>query len=860
MKKIIAIDGNSLLFKAYYATAYGNVMQTSYGEYTNALYSFINMINKIQKEMTYDYILVAFDASKTTFRTEQFTGYKETRSKAPDELVMQFPMVREYLDLVGIANYELTGYEADDILGTIAAMSKKHHYQLDIISSDKDLLQLLDDDVSVLLARKGITVIEKITPTNLKEIWDITPKQVIDLKGLMGDPSDNIPGVKGVGEKTAIKLLQEYQSMENLYDNLDAIKGKLKDKLFADRENAFMSKELATIVTDLELPFTIEDLSEKEIDFAKLKDFYHHYELKSLLAKVQEHVEEACDFTFRSVIKMEQDHLVDNSFIDLISLNDYYHKDRILGLGIINETGNYFIKISDLLQDELTLEFLKLTPKYTYDLKKNIVIGYWHGIEVGQLVEDIMIGCYLIDCNMTLEANALVDTNFNISTMTNKDLLKQEFARQVSDKMKQLYYLNKMVGSNHKKLEKLEITKLYQLELAIANILAKMEKEGILLDSKVLEGINREYQMICDGLEQDIYKYAKREFNINSVKQLGEVLFEDLNLRVIKKTKTGYSTDNDVLNMLYNDHPIIPLLIDYRMYKKLLSTYIIPMPDYVLTDNRVHTIYNQCLTATGRLSSKEPNLQNIATRLDIQRSIKKSFVSKAGYSLVSFDYSQIELRILASFAHDPVFIKAFRAGLDIHRSTAANVAGISENEVSDEQRKAAKAINFGIVYGISDFGLAKQLGIARQEAREFIEKYNETYPSVKTYLDNQVNQTMKTGHTRTILNRIRYINEIKSNNHNIKEMGKRMALNTPIQGSAADILKLAMVQVDKLLANNKWNAKLLLQVHDELIFEIKDDEIEVIIPLIEQVMDDTYQLKDVKIEVHHSVGKNWYEL
>ena len=864
MKKVIAIDGNALLFAAYHATK-DYIKPNSKGEYTNALDTFIRMINKIRSNNNFDYIMVAFDASSKTFRSDQFEEYKGTREKTDEDLVKQFPWVRQYLDYAGIPNYEVNGYEADDILGTIAREGSSKNYQVDIISADKDLLQLIDENVNILLKRRNSPDPVRISLADgkLSDIWDITPIQVIDLKALWGDPSDNIPGVTGIGEKGAIKLLDEYGSVENIYDNLDKFKGKRLENLINDKDKAFLSKELATIITDIELPFEIESLIIEDADIAKLKNLYHDHELNKLLAELQDNVQEIKpaidDFTFEVVSSFEKEQLLKDSFVDMISLNEYYHTDKLLGMALVNEKGNFFISTKDLINDKLTLDFLKNENKYTYDLKKNILIAHWHGIEIANFSEDIMISSYLIDSNMVLDANALIDTNFNVTTLSNKDLLKQEKDEQIKTKVKQAYYLNKIISKNREKITNLEMKELYDIEINIARILSGMEKVGILLDKEEIKDLNNQYQTICDRMEADIYTYAKKEFNVNSVKQLGEVLFDELNLRVVKKTKTGYSTDNDVLSELYNDHPIIPLIIEYRTYKKLLSTYIIPMPEYVLNDGRIHTIYNQCLTQTGRLSSKEPNLQNIATRSEEQRAVKKSFISKEGYSLVSFDYSQIELRILASFSNDPAFLKAFNSGLDIHRHTAASVAGISDDDVTSEQRKAAKAVNFGIIYGLSDFGLARQLHITRHEAKEFIDKYYETYPSIKKYLDDLVKQTEETGYAKTILNRTRYINEIKSNNFNIRENGKRMAKNTPIQGSAADILKIAMVNVDKLLAKHNYDATLLLQVHDELIFEIKDEDIEKIVPLINNEMDDAYKLK-VRIEANHTVGKSWYDL
>lgn len=861
MKKVIAIDGNSLLFKAYYATSFTNMMQTSNGVYTNALYSFINMLNKVVNEMEFDYILVAFDASKTTFRNEEFEGYKATRSKAPEELVMQFPLVREYLDIAGIPNYEVNGYEADDIIGTLSHNASIADYQVEIISSDKDLLQLINKNTDVLLAVKGISNLNKISVDNLNTIWDVTPNQVIDLKGLMGDPSDNIPGVKGIGEKTALKLLAEYKSIEGIYKNIDEIKGKVKEKLENDKEMAFQSKKLATIIKDIKLPFEIEDLSIKEIDYSKLKNFYHQYELKSLLNKINKEngFNFVDDFKFEIVEKMSNENLLENSFIDLISLNEYYHKDIIYGLVIINENGNFFINTNNFIKDKNVLSFLKNTNKKVYDLKRNILIAYWHDIEVDNFIDDVLISTYLVDNSIKLEGDALVDTFFNVISMSNKVLLKEDKETIIKEKVKQAYYLNKLVDLNKTKIQETNNEYLYRLELKVARILSMMEEKGILIDTKVLNELNKEYNEIIADLQSKIYKYSMEEFNINSVKQLGDILFEKLNLKAIRKTKTGYSTDNDTLNILIDDHPIIELIIQYRTYTKLLSTYISPMSSFILNDKRVHTIYNQSLTATGRLSSKEPNLQNIATRSDIQKNIKKIFVAQEGYTFISLDYSQIELRILASFSEDETFLDAFRKGFDIHRSTAAKIADIDESKVSDTQRSAAKAINFGIIYGMSDFGLARQLKITRNEAKEFIDKYYKTYSKIKDYINKQVEQVEILGYSKTVLNRIRYINEIRSNNHNIKETGKRMAMNSPIQGSAADILKLAMVEVQKIIDKKEFDAYLLLQVHDELIFEVKDEDVEKILPLLVEAMENAYQLL-VPLTIHSSVGKSWYEL
>lgn len=863
MKRIIVIDGNSLLFKAYYATAYSNIMmQNSEGVYTNALYSFINMIEKLKVENHFDYFIVAFDASSKNFRHDQFQEYKGKRTTTPDELIMQFPLVREYLNLANIPNYEIAGYEADDIVGTIAKIGHEKKYQVDIISSDKDLLQLVDTNVNVLLAQRGITQMKTITLDNFSEVWDIKPSQVTDLKGLMGDPSDNIPGVKGIGEKTALKLIKEYQSIENIYKHIDQIGGKVQEKLVAGHEQAVMSKELAIIITDIDLPFKLEDLVIDETkNQDKLKAFYHKYDLKTILNKMQVNKQNDCaDFSYEVVEQIDESIYDDDLFIDLVSLKENYHKDTILGINIISKKQNYFIKMADVLNDKALLKYLKSNKrKKAYDIKRNILLGYWHDITINNFQEDAILSSYLIDSSARLDANILIDTKYDVVTASNKELLKQDLDVVIENKMKQSFYLNRLIDDNKLLIDDLEMEKLYDVEIKVAKILAEMEKYGIIVDEKIVNKLGKQFQTKCDKLEQQIYTYAKEEFNINSTQQLGKVLFENLNLKTLKKTKTGYSTDNRVLSALVNDHPIIKLIIEYRMYKKLLSTYIGPMPGYILSDGRVHTIYNQSLTTTGRLSSKDPNLQNIATRSETQRNIKKMFVAQEGYSLLSFDYSQIELRLLASFSNDEVFIEAFKKKKDIHKITAAKVAGIPESKVTEAQRKAAKAINFGIVYGISDFGLSKQLDIPVQEANNFIKKYYETYPNIKHYLDHLIEESQKTGYSKTILNRIRYIPELKSNNYNIKESGKRIAMNAPLQGSAADIIKLAMIKVEQALKKTDYDIKMLLQVHDELIFEVKNAHLKKVIPIIEKAMVEAYKI-EVQLAVNHSSGKSWYDL
>ncbi|WP_423362876.1 DNA polymerase I [Mycoplasma sp. P36-A1] len=866
MKKLIAIDGNSLLFRAYHATALRNLMQTSDGVYTNALYSFINMVNRIQNVYEYDYIIVAFDASKDTFRKKQFDGYKGTRSRSPQELNMQFPLVREYLDIMNIPNYEIEEYEADDIIGTLATLGDKENIHVDVITSDKDMLQLLSNNVDLLMPQKGTPDLKVVNCDNLHEIWDVTPKQIIDLKGLMGDASDNIPGVAGVGEKTAVKLLKEYNSIENLYEHVDQVKGKMKEKLIIGKESAFMSKQLATIVTDMKLPFEISDLVIKEPNCNELKNFLYKYEMKSLVKRLNIEDDKPIDkdeFTIDIVENISLDLLVDNNFISLLSLEENYHFADFLGLFVADNKKVEFIYKDNIYQDTKLLNYLENNIKISHDAKRNIILAKWHNINIANINDDIMISSYLLDVDNKTDANIIIDANFNIETLDEKALKKADEATIINQKAIQAYYLNKMNQINHTKMNEIELNEVYQVEIKISDILANMEYSGIKIDQDQMNSLTIEYEQKTQELEQLIKGYYPEEdFNVNSPIQLATIIFEKLNIPYPgangKKVKK-YSTSVDILNEVISQHPIIPLVLEYRTYKKLLSTYLSPMPKYIKNDDRVHTIYKQALAQTGRLSSIDPNLQNIATKTDVQKQVKKMFVSKEGYSLLSFDYSQIELRVLASFSDDPVFIAAFNNNEDIHASTAAKVNGIPIKDVTSEERSKAKATNFGIIYGLSDYGLARQITVSREEAATFIKKYYEIYPNIHGYLNKLIEDARDKGYTRTILNRIRYIKNINSNNFNIRQNAQRQAMNTPIQGSAADILKLAMINIETKLKETDLDITMLLQVHDELIFEVKDDQINEATNIIKKEMENAYKLK-VELAVDAIAGKNWYEL
>jgi len=861
MKKLIAIDGNALLFRAYFATAVtGNVMRASNGIATNGLRGFINMVNKIQDNYPSDYMIVAWDASSKNFRKEKYSEYKGTRGETDQDLIDQFPLVREYLDYLGIPQYEIEGYEADDIIGTLAALGNKEGIEVDVVTSDKDMLQLLTDKVNIIMPQSKSQDYKLMTVDNLKDVWDIKPLQVIDLKGLSGDPSDNIPGVKGVGDKTAVKLINEYGSVENIYENIDKIKGKLQEKLITDKDNAFMSKELATIITDVPLPFNLEDCHIKEENEESLKDFYYRYDMNQLLNRKAKAAPVKDEVKYSVVDKMPKEVLVDGNFFSFVSLEENYHFGNIIGGVLANKEQAYFIDYEHLKNDEDLLTYLKTNKKIAYDGKANICLGAWHNIQVSNIIDDLMLGCYVIDVDKDNAENGIVDTNFDVRTPSNKDLLKKSLEEIIQVKCTQAYYLLQLNDKYHQMIQSNNLQEVYDLEMAVMSILADLEMNGILVDKNELEIQTKDFDTKVTDLESKIKSYVPDEdFNVNSPGQLATVLFETLNIPYPNPKAKKFSTSVDILNELYDAHPIIPLILEYRTYKKLLSTYLQSMPPYIKEDGRVHTIYRQAFTATGRLSSADPNLQNIATKSDVQKQVKKIFVAKEGYTLLSFDYSQIELRVLASLSNDPVFVKSYQDNEDIHALTASKVLDKDIKDITKQERDNAKATNFGIIYGLSAFGLAKQLNIPVEEADSFIKKFYQAYPSIHDYLNGLVEDAKKTGATHTILNRVRYIKDINSNNFRIRENANRQAMNTPIQGSAADIMKLAMVKVYNQLQSDNYDIKMLLQVHDELIFEVKSDQVEAVIPTIKKAMEDAYKLK-VHLDVDYDYGHSWYDL
>ena len=859
MKKIIMIDGNNLMFRSYYATAYnGNFMNNSKGFPTNALFGFANMINKIINEETPEYIIVAFDKGKT-FRHEEYEGYKDGRVETPDELKKQFPKAKELLTAMGIKYYEIDGYEADDIIGTFAKFcDDDKDFIGTIVSSDKDLLQLLSSDVDIKLLKQKDYI--RYNEKTFEEAYGIKPINVIDLKALMGDPSDNIPGVKGVGEKTALKLLHEYKTLDGIYQNVDNIKGKLGEKLKNDKENAYKSYHLATIIKEVPLEISIEDTKYLGDNTEKLNQIYEDLEFYSFLKKQKKQETPKKELNIQIINNLNEINIEGEIAVYLEILGQNYHKSEILGMGVYNDKVAYFIPLEILKQNP---KFLTQNKKYTYDLKKMLVALKWQNIEIKNTIFDTMIAGALLDYNMKDDIAYLanqVDYELNFyekiygknATLKKPDI--EIIAKECINKAKFIYETKDLFQT---KIKEENIEYLYnEIEFPLATVLADMEYEGVKVDANVLKEMGEDIQIKLELLSKDIYNTAGCKFNISSPNQLSEVLFEKLNLPHKKKTANGYSTAIDVLNKLKDKHPIISQIIEYRKLSKIYGTYAQGLIN-TIQNEKIHTIYTQNLTRTGRLSSIEPNLQNIPVRDNFGKQIRKAFVPTYDY-ILSADYSQIELRVLAHMADVKALKEAFKNKLDIHAKTASDIFKVPLNLVTSEMRRVAKAVNFGIIYGISSFGLAENVGIRPAEAKKFIDTYLETYPGIKEYMDASISHAKEKGYVTTLFNRKRNIPELKNTVYTIRQSGERIALNTPIQGTAADIIKLAMVKVYKALKENNLKTKMIIQVHDELIFDVPKEELEQVKKIVTDVMDNVCPLT-VPLAIDINYGKNWAE-
>ena len=874
LNKLVLIDGNSLSFRAFYALT---LLSNHAGIHTNAVYGFAMLLEKIIKEEKPNHFLVAFDAGKTTFRHSKYSEYKGGRQKTPPELSEQFPYIRQLLDAYHIKRYELDNYEADDIIGTLSRQADEEDFETIIITGDRDLTQLATDNVTIYYTKKGVTDVDHYTPKFIAEKYNgLVPKQIIDMKGLMGDTSDNIPGVAGVGEKTAIKLLNQFESVEGVYEHIEEVTAKkLKEKLINSKDDALMSKDLATINVHSPIEVSLEDTKlTLQDDTTKKIELFKKLEFKQLLADIDTSStnEEVIDKTF----EIEQDF----QNVDLNDLNEAvihfelegtnYLKDTILKFGFYTNHQHVVINAEDVKDYKHLVQWLedKNTTKIVYDAKKTYVSAHRLGINIENIEFDVMLASYIIDPSRSIDdvksvvslyGQNYVKDNITIFGKGKKHHIPEEpiLNEHIASVTEAIAAVTPTMKSQLEDYNQIELLK--DLELPLARILSEMEEIGIYTDINDLKEMEFEIQKKLDVLISNIHESAGEAFNINSPKQLGVVLFETLQLPVIKKTKTGYSTAVDVLEKLQGEHPIIDDILEYRQLAKLQSTYVEGLQKVISKDHRIHTRFNQTLAQTGRLSSIDPNLQNIPIRLEEGRKIRKAFKPTSKDSVIlSADYSQIELRVLAHITQDESLKHAFINGHDIHTATAMKVFNVESDQVDSLMRRQAKAVNFGIVYGISDYGLSQSLGITRKQAKAFIDDYLASFPGVKQYMSDIVKDAKAQGYVETLLHRRRYIPDITSRNFNLRSFAERTAMNTPIQGSAADIIKLAMVKFSEKIKETKYHAKLLLQVHDELIFEIPKSEVEDFSKFVEEIMEQALVL-DVPLKVDSNYGATWYD-
>jgi len=874
MSRLLIIDGNSIMNRAFYANP---KFITSKGMHTGAVYGFINMMMKIKGDLKPDYIVCAFDRKAPTFRHLEYDDYKAGRKRMPEELAMQFPVMKEVLQHMAVDILEIDGFEADDVIGTLSLKAEKEGDEVYVLSGDKDTLQLASDKTKVVITKKGVSVVDVYDREKFIEEFGITPTQFIDVKGLMGDASDNIKGVPGIGEKTAFKLIQEYGSIENVLENAENITmKKVRENLITYAEDAIFSKRLATIIRDVDVDMDMDRFrSADAYDVNELRRLFSELEFRTLLAKLSDEVkeetvqrvaekvdfkliEEPGDFkeAVEELIKeLEKDEPVAIYF-------DVHHAPKLSEremnwMVLSSKKQNIYVETKNIFIDATALEVLKdfmedeHLPKISFNIKDGLTILKGLGIEAKNISFDVNLAAYLLEPT---------DGKLTLRDLTLKNLPE---AAVPEGKDGDVYLTSKLFDLYEKFNQEMKETELFQLyyevELPLTVILSDMEIEGFNVNEDLLDEMTITFKEDIDKLEKEIYDLAGEEFNINSPKQLGTILFERLELPVIKKTKTGFSTNIDVLEALKDKHPIIEKVMQYRTVTKIYSTYIVGLKSAIDGDGRIHSTFNQTLATTGRLSSTDPNLQNIPIKHEMGRAVRKVFIPHDEESiLLSCDYSQIELRVLAHISGDENMIEAYNGDIDIHTKTASEVFGVPIDEVTYQHRSRAKAVNFGIVYGISDFSLSNDLGISRSEAKEYMEIYFSRYPKVKEYLDNIVLEAKENGFVRTIMNRRRYIPEINQRNKIVQAAGIRLAMNSPIQGSAADIMKMAMVKVYNALKAKNLRSRLILQVHDELILNTKKDELEIVKKLVLEEMENAVKLK-VKLQAEESVGATWFE-
>ena len=857
MKKVILVDGNNLLFRSYFATAYtGNTMRNSKGFPTNGLYGLVNMLNKIIREEKPEYMLVAFDKGKT-FRHEKYLDYKGGRNETPDDLKKQFSVAKKLVPLMGIKCFEIDNYEADDIIGTYSKMALiDPEFETTIVSSDKDLLQLINEETEVKLLKQKDYI--RMNEETFIDTYGIKPIRMIDLKGLMGDASDNIPGVKGIGEKTALKLLQEYDSLENVYDNIDNIKGATKQKLIDGKESAFMSKDIATIYNEVPVTYSLEELKYDGPDVNGLREMYSDLEFYSFLKDFKEEEKKEEKLEYKIIENIDDLKLKEkvSTYLEISETN--YHNADIYGMSLYDGENAYYVPFEVLKENKNILNGKEI---YTYDLKKMIVSLNKYDIDIKNCTFDAMIAGYILNYNVKDDIAYLANTfNYDITLFDNfkkeKNMSIEALADLTVKKAKFIYDIKDEFINKMKEEEQLELFS--NIEMKLSSVLASMEIEGVRVDTKVLDEMGENINKKLDELTSEIYNYAGEEFNIQSPKQLGEILFEKLEIPYPKKKKTSYSTAREILDKIVDYHPIVEKIIEHRTLNKIYTTYIVGIKNCVKEDGKLHTIYTQTLTRTGRLSSIEPNLQNIPIRYKEGKEIRKAFIPEENSVFLSSDYSQIELRMFAHMSGEQNLIDAFKHHLDIHTKTAMDIYHVSKDEVTKNMRRDAKAVNFGIIYGISSFGLAEDLGVDIKTAKKFLDNYLETFPGIKNYMDKVIKDAYETGYVKTIMNRKRKIDELYNTNHMIKVQGERMALNTPVQGSSADILKKAMIDIYNEFNRLNLKSKMILQVHDELIFNVKNDELEKVKEIVINFMENAYKL-NVPLEVDVEIGKNWYD-
>lgn len=877
-KTLVIIDGNSIINRAFYALP---EMSNKEGLKTNAIYGFTNMLLKIIDTYNPTHISVAFDRKAPTFRHIEFKEYKAGRKKMPDELREQFEPLKDLLDKFNIHRLEIDGYEADDIIGTVSKIAEDNGFKVYIVTGDKDAIQLASNKTTTLITKKGVGEVEEYDYDSVIEKYEMTPTQFIDLKGLMGDKSDNIPGVPGIGEKTGIKLIKEFSSIEGIFDNIDSIKGSTKKKLEENKELAIMSKKLATIIRDVPVEFNLEELEYGNYNTKDILDVFKYLGFTSLIPRIG-NLDESEEIVNEANVEISKLEDIDE-FINKVKENNELIIKTVTREGnILDKRIKYIFlsvdgkKIYYVEEDSIyKLEYIFTSneiKKLGYNLKDDYISLKPYGIKLENIYFDITIAEYLIDSmsSTSYECSAIAMKYLTKKVKTKEELLGkgvkakkyqdlsfEELSSHISQIIDTVKNVMPIMEENLKESNMDGL--LYHVEMPLVEVLADMEYEGVKVDKEKLNELGSQFKEIIKKLESEIYKISGEEFNINSPKQLGVILFEKLGLPVIKKTKTGYSTNAEVLDKLKDQSPIIDKIIEYRQIVKLNSTYVEGLLSIINPiDGRIHSSFNQTITTTGRISSTEPNLQNIPVKLEMGRNIRKVFISDKGCKLVDADYSQVELRVLAHMSQDETMIDAFKHNEDIHTKTASQVFNVSMDEVTSKQRSDAKAVNFGIVYGKSDFGLSEDLNIPVKQAKEYIENYFNKYNKIKEFMDNIIEDASSNGYVTTILNRRRYIPEIKSSNFMLRNAGKRAAMNAPIQGSAADIIKIAMINVYKKLEENNLKSKLILQVHDELIVEAVDSEIDIVKKIVKDEMENAVCL-DVNLDVDLNIGDSWYD-